>query len=63
MDPRERVVLLTALRVAECKKCGKILSSFIDPRQAFGPEKVIPPSVLAGAKVRTTSIDFSAADG
>lgn len=35
---------------SECKKCGKILSSFIDPRQAFGPEKVIPPSVLANAK-------------
>lgn len=35
---------------AECKKCGKILSSFINPRQAFGPDKVIPPSVLANAK-------------
>jgi lipid-binding SYLF domain-containing protein len=35
---------------AECKKCGKILASFIDPRQAFGPDKVIPPSVLANAK-------------
>ena len=35
---------------AECKKCGKILASFIDPRQAFSPEKVIPPSVLANAK-------------
>ncbi|KAL2146730.1 hypothetical protein VTI28DRAFT_2565 [Corynascus sepedonium] len=35
---------------SECKKCAKILTSFIDPRQAFGPEKVIPPSVLAGAK-------------
>ncbi|KAL2018248.1 hypothetical protein VTK56DRAFT_1002 [Thermocarpiscus australiensis] len=35
---------------SECKKCGKILSSFIDPRQAFGPDKVIPPSVLANAK-------------
>ncbi|KAK3303535.1 uncharacterized protein B0T15DRAFT_513699 [Chaetomium strumarium] len=35
---------------SECKKCGKILTSFIDPRQAFGPDKVIPPSVLAGAK-------------
>ncbi|KAK3998346.1 hypothetical protein QBC44DRAFT_3088 [Cladorrhinum sp. PSN332] len=35
---------------SECKKCGKILASFVDPRQAFGPEKVIPPSVLAGAK-------------
>jgi lipid-binding SYLF domain-containing protein len=36
---------------AECKKCGKILSSFVDPRQAFGPDKIIPPHVLANAKV------------
>ncbi|KAL2150697.1 hypothetical protein VTH82DRAFT_7260 [Thermothelomyces myriococcoides] len=35
---------------SECKKCAKILTSFIDPRQAFGPEKVIPPSILANAK-------------
>lgn len=35
---------------SECKKCGKILASFIDPRQAFGPDKVIPPHVLANAK-------------
>lgn len=35
---------------SECKKCGKILTSFIDPRQSFGPDKVIPPSVLANAK-------------
>ncbi|KAF7560583.1 hypothetical protein G7046_g3554 [Stylonectria norvegica] len=35
---------------AECKKCGKILTSFINPRQAFGPEKVIPPAILANAK-------------
>ncbi|KKA27306.1 hypothetical protein TD95_004002 [Thielaviopsis punctulata] len=35
---------------SECKKCGKILTSFIDPRQAFGPDKIIPPSVLANAK-------------
>ncbi|KAL2264663.1 hypothetical protein VTJ83DRAFT_7173 [Remersonia thermophila] len=35
---------------SECRKCAKILSSFIDPRQAFGPDKVIPPSVLANAK-------------
>lgn len=37
-------------RTAECKKCGKILTSFVNPRQAFGPDKVIPPSVLAQAK-------------
>ena len=35
---------------SECKKCGKILTAFIDPRQPLGPEKVIPPSVLANAK-------------
>ncbi|KAK4128519.1 DUF500-domain-containing protein [Parathielavia appendiculata] len=41
---------LPSSMASECKKCGKILSSFIDPRQAFGPDKVIPPSVLARAK-------------
>lgn len=35
---------------AECKKCGKILTSFINPRQSFGPDKIIPPSILANAK-------------
>ncbi|PLN81980.1 DUF500-domain-containing protein [Aspergillus taichungensis] len=35
---------------SECKKVGKILASFVDPRQAFGPDKVIPPEILAGAK-------------
>ncbi|RFU24703.1 hypothetical protein B7463_g11634, partial [Scytalidium lignicola] len=35
---------------SECEKCAKILSSFVDPRQSFGPDKVIPPSVLANAK-------------
>src|SRR5579862_7775288 len=35
----------------ECKKAGKILASFVDPRQAFGPDKVIPPSILQDAKV------------
>ncbi|KAM5348748.1 hypothetical protein ACJ41O_008571 [Fusarium nematophilum] len=35
---------------SECKKCGKILESFINPRQAFGPDKIIPPSILANAK-------------
>ena len=29
----------------------KILASFVDPRQAFGPDKVIPPQILANAKV------------
>ncbi|KAG5981441.1 hypothetical protein E4U55_002945 [Claviceps digitariae] len=35
---------------SECKKCGKILTSFVNPRQAFGPDKVIPPSILSNAK-------------
>ncbi|KAI5467747.1 hypothetical protein BGZ63DRAFT_419434 [Mariannaea sp. PMI_226] len=41
---------LPSSMAAECKKCGKILTAFINPRQAFGPDKVIPPSVLANAK-------------
>jgi SH3 domain-containing YSC84-like protein 1 len=43
------------VKTGECKKAGKILASFIDPRQAFGPDKVIPPEILANAKVRKTS--------
>ncbi|KAH7381372.1 hypothetical protein DE146DRAFT_284088 [Phaeosphaeria sp. MPI-PUGE-AT-0046c] len=35
---------------SECRKTGKILASFVDPRQAFGPDKIIPPAVLAKAK-------------
>ncbi|KAF1911927.1 DUF500 and domain-containing protein [Ampelomyces quisqualis] len=35
---------------SECRKTGKILASFVDPRQAFGPDKIIPPQVLANAK-------------
>lgn len=35
----------------ECKKAGKILAAFVDPRQAFGPDKIIPPEILAKAKV------------
>ncbi|KAF1981572.1 DUF500-domain-containing protein [Aulographum hederae CBS 113979] len=35
---------------SECNKCGKILASFVDPRQSFGPDKVIPPQILANAK-------------
>ncbi|KAI0026101.1 hypothetical protein F4780DRAFT_718471 [Xylariomycetidae sp. FL0641] len=41
---------LPSSMASECKKCGKILTSFIDPRQAFGPDKIIPPQVLANAK-------------
>ncbi|PNS15058.1 SH3 domain-containing protein [Sphaceloma murrayae] len=35
---------------SECKKTGKILASFVDPRQSFGPDKIIPPEILANAK-------------
>ncbi|KAJ5755693.1 hypothetical protein N7533_005236 [Penicillium manginii] len=35
---------------SECKKAAKILTSFVDPKQAFGPDKVIPPEILANAK-------------
>ncbi|KAF9876323.1 SH3 domain-containing protein [Colletotrichum karsti] len=41
---------LPSSMASECKKCGKILTSFIDPRQAFSPDKIIPPSILANAK-------------
>ncbi|KAG6033704.1 hypothetical protein E4U19_006286 [Claviceps sp. Clav32 group G5] len=41
---------LPASLKSECKKCGKILTSFVNPRQAFGPDKVIPPSILSNAK-------------
>ena len=27
-----------------------LILSFVDPRQSFGPDKVIPPSVLSNAK-------------
>ncbi|KAI9827893.1 MAG: hypothetical protein M1826_006199 [Phylliscum demangeonii] len=35
---------------SECKKAADILTSFVDPNQAFGPDKVIPLSILAQAK-------------
>ncbi|KAJ4012947.1 hypothetical protein NW752_006217 [Fusarium irregulare] len=41
---------LPSSMASECKKCGKILTSFINPRQSFGPDKVIPPSILENAK-------------
>jgi len=41
---------LPSSMASECKKCGKILTAFIDPRQPLGPDKVIPPSILANAK-------------
>jgi SH3 domain-containing YSC84-like protein 1 len=34
----------------ECKKAAKILASFVDPNQSFGPDKIIPHDVLARAK-------------
>lgn len=40
----------TSFPSAECKKCGKILTSFIDPRQALSPDKVIPADILRNAK-------------
>lgn len=56
--PRSRVrhlrLILTALLTGECKKAAKILTSFVDPKQSFGPDKVIPPEILAGAKVRSS---------
>ncbi|KAF3936966.1 hypothetical protein ABW19_dt0208216 [Dactylella cylindrospora] len=41
---------LPASLQSECRKASRVLASFIDPRQAFGPDKIIPPSVLANAK-------------
>ncbi|OAL69344.1 SH3 domain-containing protein [Trichophyton violaceum] len=35
---------------SECRKASKILVSFIDPSESFGPEKVIPPEILGHAK-------------
>ncbi|KAI9847492.1 MAG: hypothetical protein M1837_002393 [Sclerophora amabilis] len=46
---------------SECKKAGKILASFVDPRQAFGPDKVIPPQILANAKGLAIITVFKAA--
>ena len=37
----------------------KILASFVDPRQAFGPDKIIPPQVLANACVGLPTIDLN----
>jgi SH3 domain-containing YSC84-like protein 1 len=34
----------------ECKKAAKILASFVDPNQSFGPDKIIPVDVLSRAK-------------
>lgn len=48
--PTKRLITNFHSLTGECKKCGRILASFVDPRQAFGPEKVIPPQILANAK-------------
>ncbi|KAF3031278.1 hypothetical protein E8E12_000866 [Didymella heteroderae] len=45
---------------SECRKTGKILASFVDPRQAFGPDKIIPPSVLANAKSQPEAPELEA---
>ncbi|BFZ56704.1 hypothetical protein PYCC9005_003752 [Savitreella phatthalungensis] len=41
---------LPASLKSECKKAARILASFVDPKQAFGPDKIIPPEILANAK-------------
>lgn len=49
--PLLRAHFIFANRIAgECRKAGKILASFVDPSQSFGPDKIIPPEVLAKAK-------------
>ncbi|OLL25752.1 SH3 domain-containing protein [Neolecta irregularis DAH-3] len=35
---------------SECRKCARILTSFVKPSNTFGSDKVIPPSVLRNAK-------------
>lgn len=41
---------LPSSMASECRKCSKILASFVDPRQSFGPDKIIPPQILGNAK-------------
>ncbi|KGO69240.1 hypothetical protein PITC_095620 [Penicillium italicum] len=41
---------LPSSMASECKKAAKILTSFVDPKQSFGPDRVIPPEILANAK-------------
>jgi SH3 domain-containing YSC84-like protein 1 len=36
--------------LGECKKAAKILASFVDPHQSFGPDKIIPAEILSRAK-------------
>jgi lipid-binding SYLF domain-containing protein len=50
--PPTSIYLQFSRFAGECKKAGKILASFVDPRQAFGPDKIIPPHILANAKVQ-----------
>jgi lipid-binding SYLF domain-containing protein len=42
--------LLIASSLGECKKAAKILASFVDPHQSFGPDKIIPAEILSRAK-------------
>ncbi|KAF2870378.1 hypothetical protein BDV95DRAFT_80083 [Massariosphaeria phaeospora] len=41
---------LPSSMASECRKTGKILASFVDPAQAYGPDKIIPPQILSNAK-------------
>jgi hypothetical protein len=49
--PTGKAAVVLTIAPGECKKAAKILASFVDPHQAFGPDKIIPPSVLSQAKV------------
>jgi len=35
------------------------IQTFVDPRQAFGPEKIIPPQILAKAQVGSFFLAYS----
>lgn len=48
MAPIVNNPLPTSLK-SECKKVARVLTSFVDPKQAFGPDKVIPPEILSQA--------------
>lgn len=38
------------------------MAAFVDPRQAFGPDKVIPPEILANAKVSAHRLSWTDGD-
>ena len=50
MQPSVHVNRANDESAGECKKAARVLASFVDPRQAFGPDKIIPPEILANAK-------------